>query len=148
MPCRSDYLESTQREKESKRVATLLVYLFTELNQTAQITKELSDAVDNYYGEESKLDEWTALLCSTLRNLSQKEEDAIVYNARDKKSRKLATWWENHQAWDKKREAEEKDLEAKKAKELEEEELLKAFNALPTKKQQEFLKSLKKLVIP
>lgn len=55
------------------------------------------------------MDEWTALLCATLTGLSETNIDAIVYNARDACSRSLADWWERHQAWDKKREEDEKE---------------------------------------
>lgn len=142
MPCRSDYMEANALEIESRAVANHLIYVFTKLKQTANITPEIKAASTNYYGDVQKLDVWTALLCSTLRGLSQADTDAIVYNAKDACSRSLADWWERHQAWDLKREADEKKKKADEKKKLEKDGLLKAFYALPKKKQEELLKNL------
>lgn len=51
------------------------------------------------------LDELTNMLCSTIRGLTPEQLEAIVYNGRDKNSRKLADWWDEHQEIDKKRES-------------------------------------------
>lgn len=142
MPCRSDYMEANGREIESQTVAKHLIYVFTKLKQTANITPEIKAASTDYYGNIKMVDVWTALLCSTLRGLSQADTDKIVYNAKDGCSRSLADWWERHQAWDLKREATEKKKKADEKKKLTKDGLLKAFYALPKKKQDELLKNL------
>lgn len=38
MPCRSDYMEVTEREIESRKVAGHLCYLFTALKQSRKAT--------------------------------------------------------------------------------------------------------------
>lgn len=142
MPCRSDYMVVSEREFESRIVAAHLVYVFTKLKQKSNITPEMTKASIDYYGKVQMVDKWTALLCATLTGLSQTDTDAIVYNAKDAWSRCLADWWERHQAWDKKREADEKkEKEDEKKKNLKE-GLLKAFYALPEKKQKQLLKDL------
>lgn len=142
MPCRSDYMEPSEREIESRAVANHLIYVFTKLKQTVNITPEIKEASTAYYGNIKMVDTWTALLCSTLRELSQTDIDKIVYNAKDACSRSLADWWERHQAWDLKREADEKKKKDSEKKKMEREGLLKAFYALPKNKQEELLKNL------
>lgn len=109
MSCRNEYLNETALEIESRIVAAHLVYVFTKLKQESHITSEMTKASTAYYGNVKMVDEWTALLCATLTGLSETNIDAIVYNARDACSRSLADWWERHQAWDKKREEDEKE---------------------------------------
>ena len=142
MPCRSDYMEATEREIESRALANHLIYVYTKLNQTANITPKIKNASTEYYGNVKMVDVWTALLCSTLRGLSQADIDRIVYNAKDACSRSLADWWERHQAWDLKREEEEKKREAEEKKKKKADALLKAFFALPKKQQEEIFKNL------
>ena len=108
MPCRSDYLEANERETESKRVEGHLFYLFTSLGRKSEITDEIKIAKDEYYGNVNKVDEWTALLCGTIRKMTDAQKDKFIYDGKNAKARSLADWWERHQAWDKKREAQER----------------------------------------
>lgn len=108
MPCRSDYLKANDREIESKRVAGHLFYLFSSLEQESNITDEIKTDKDHYYGNENKLDEWTALLCGTIRKMTKNQKDKFIYDGKNTKARALANWWKRHQAWDKKRKAQER----------------------------------------
>ena len=108
MPCISEYLRANDRETESSIVASLLIYVFTKLGEKKKITPEIRTAADAYYGKVAKVDEWTALLCSTIRGMTETQLDSILYNGRDNKARSVADWWDRHQEWDRIREAKEK----------------------------------------
>ena len=107
MPCRSDYMEPTAREAESKAVAEHIVYLFTELDMAKKIPTAVIDAARDTYGNKEKCDEFTALLCSTIQEHPASEIHDVIYDGTKKKSRRLADWWEHHQEVDAKRLAEE-----------------------------------------
>ena len=107
MPCQSDYMNPTGAELESKRVCKYIVYLYTRLKK--KVPKWIQTAAEDYYGNPRRLDEATKILCETCRSLLTKEVEAYIYDAHNKQARKLATWWENHQEWDKRRVAEEEE---------------------------------------
>lgn len=128
-------MEAAGREIESRLIAAHLVYVFTELGQKSNITKEIQEASTAYYGNLPKIDAYTELLCSTLSTMKVTDMDRIVYNARNPKSRSLADWWENHQEWDKKRQK----IDAKKKKEDKAKHLAKSFGKLPLKEQEQII---------
>ena len=80
MPCRSDYMEPTLREKESIKVLNLLT----------EVGKFTGDVP--YYGWVSALDTHTAILCEFCQN-----NDVTKY------SLELQIWWRDHQEADRKR---------------------------------------------
>lgn len=105
MPCSSEHMEPNAKERESKLVSKHLVYVMGELGLA--IPGNIRSAARNVYGDTSRIDEHTALLCKLCKEMPEKDAERIIYNARSKDSRRLADWWENHQEVDKKREAEE-----------------------------------------
>lgn len=107
MPCRSEHMEPNVREAESERVAKLIKWLFLQLRMT--IPEYVEQATTSIYGNTARLDEMTALLCGTIREMSEDEINANVYDGRNANARKLADWWDNHEEFDRKR----KELEAK-----------------------------------
>ena len=113
MPCRSDHLEPTAREIESREVANLILYVNSKLKRTTD--GYIHKAAKNVYGDVDRVDEFTAALCYTLGTLTKEQTEKIIYNAHDKMSRKLADWWERHQAFDREREANEAAAAKKKA---------------------------------
>ena len=132
-------MNANDLEIESKALANHLIYVYTKLKMKSSITAEIKSASIDYYGCASKVDEWTALLCSTLKGLSQADTDLIVYDAKDAHSRSLADWWEKHQAWDKKREADEKKLSKAEKEAKKQKRLLDAINKLtPVEKKKLF----------
>lgn len=42
-------------------------------------------------------------LCKILKDMPEAKRNTLIYNARDRQSRDLANWWENHQLIDKER---------------------------------------------
>lgn len=105
MGCRSDYMEATAQEVESKLVCQLLRYTLEALG--AVVPPAVKKGANEYYGDTAALDANTAFLCNTIRGLSSDEQDRILYNGRNAEARKLADWWENHQEVDRKRLADE-----------------------------------------
>lgn len=128
-------MEVTAREEESRLVAGHLCYLFNALGQKANITKEMKKAKDEYYGNLPEVDNWTALLCSTITNMTDAEKDSYIYDGKNPKARAIADWWDRHQKWDKEREAQErKEKRQKKAADLS-----KEFKKLPLAEQERLL---------
>jgi superfamily II DNA/RNA helicase len=132
MPCRSDYMEHTDREVESARVASLLCFVLPLVGK--EVTEEMKDSC-GYYGNLKKIDEYTKLLCSTIRSMNEQQINEIVYNAHNRSSRELANWWEEHQEHDKIRA--EKITEKQKQKKHA--ELIKKFKNLSIEEQEKLL---------
>lgn len=111
MPCKSDYMNPTTKEKELKETAQLLIYVNNQCGISSP--KELVIASQNDYCS----DDYVPELCRMLKSMSEEGIERIVYNARDPQSRRLADWWEKHKAAD---EAREKLIqeEMKKARDL------------------------------
>ncbi len=105
MPCTSDCCEPSEQHKELQKVAKLLVYVFSQLEY--DIPDPIKTASLTEYGDRTKLDEYTELLCATCKNMSEGQKSSIIYNARSALSRQLADWWEYHQEVDRRREEEE-----------------------------------------
>jgi len=95
--------EPTVRERQKKEAATLLVFVMNNLGKP--IYETLKSAASSLYGGSVDGDAVVAELCAAIRSMTPKQLDAIVYNGRDKMSRRLADWWEEHQEEDIKREA-------------------------------------------
>ena len=112
MRCRSDYMEPTGYEEQIQETIKNLVYLYSviEKPRTAALIKDSKEI----YFDKSEGEKWVAKLCSELRKLDEETFDRVVYNAKVAQSRRLADWWEEHEAADKARIAAEL---AKKAKE-------------------------------
>jgi hypothetical protein len=137
MPCRTDYSEPNARQAESKRVAGHLLYLLPAigLKPTKAETDAWKTAASEYYGNQSEVDNWTALLCSTIRIMSAAEQDKYIYDGKNANARSLADWWEKHQKWDKKRKAQEQREKRKKKVES----LSEQFKKLPIAEQERLL---------
>lgn len=102
MPCNSDYLNPTNREAELQRAAKLLVYVYDKLD--IEVPSYVKKASKDVY---CKDDRSVTRLCAILDVMLPNTLDEIVYNAKDKTSRDLADWWEEHQKADREREVEE-----------------------------------------
>lgn len=61
-----------------------------------------------FYGDESKLNGMVVALCSIISGMTEEQKSKIVYDGRDPVARKLADWWDRHEAEDKARIAREK----------------------------------------
>jgi len=103
MPCRSDYMMPNAREREAKKVAQLLLYVYQGLHLDSLITNELTNNSMSCYGSVRLLDTYTKELCKLCRAI-EFDSDAchIIYNGRSKSARRLADWWDNHKDFDKK----------------------------------------------
>ena len=95
MGCRSDYMEPSGREKESKRVCEFIVYVNDKLGHVT--TQWITDGANHVYGNACRLDQATNILCDLCSELSEE----ILYNGKDRTARRLANWWDDHQQSDK-----------------------------------------------
>lgn len=104
MGCRSDHMEPNAREAESQRVAQHLLYILPALGR--QVPPGVGVAASHIYGDIDSLDEWTALLCSTCKDVEADPDlaNAYLYDGRKAQARNLAGWWEQHKAADARRE--------------------------------------------
>lgn len=104
MPCNSDYLEPNIREKELQRTAKLLVFFQQEIGENPE--GWLLEEAENIYCQTSRI---VPILCGKLKWWKANRPDVferIVYG-RDRNSRDLANWYEDHERADREREAHE-----------------------------------------
>jgi hypothetical protein len=94
-------MDPTKEESNRKEVSEFLVFVDKKLGATTP--KKILDASQDSYGNGVELNDVVALLCTILSNLSPEQQEFIIYDARDKTSRRLADWWEEHQEADRKR---------------------------------------------
>lgn len=105
MPYRSDYMEPTAREQYCQHTAQLYLYAMEILSKqgthtwTPELIKDVTLAANHMYASS----DYTPHLCALINKLSPAEQDLVLYNARERMSRKLADWWEQHQAVDNQR---------------------------------------------
>lgn len=101
MPCRSDYMDPTKEESNRRETSEFIVFVYGQLG--IETPKRIVEAAKDAYGLGVQLDVVVEMLCESLSGLSEKDQERIIYNAKDKTSRRLADWWEEHQEADKKR---------------------------------------------
>lgn len=110
MPCNCDHMEPSKWEKESKKVAKLIVWSYNQLDEVCPTW--IQYVANNTHGDIDKVHDLTAILCKCCKTLS---ED-VIYDGRNKTARRLADWWDNHQEAD--RIKEEAEIELNKNIEL------------------------------
>lgn len=125
MPCNSDYLEPSNYEVKIKEVVDLLFYVKEKVKiDNNELFNSMKENKDQIYFNQKLGDYFVTNLCEIISNLSEDKYKKLVYNAKDKNSRLLANWWEEHLEADKQRIKEEKRL----LKEIKDKE--KALNKL------------------
>jgi hypothetical protein len=86
-------MESTAREIHIREAAILLVYTMNRLDR--EIPDWIHDEADDMYAKDERV---VAILCETLRNMEEGDRDLFIYaDVRNKLSRQLMDWWEEHQ---------------------------------------------------
>jgi hypothetical protein len=99
MPCITP--EPDRNHVATQHAAKLTRYLYHVLKQPCP--GWVSNLADNAFASSTGV---VPLLCTLLTDMDSDKREAIVYNAHDRTARELATWWEDHQAKDREREAE------------------------------------------
>jgi hypothetical protein len=104
MPCyEPPEPEPDARHKNRREAARLMIYVFEMLK--TPVPGWLYREAKNQFNENEDL---IPTLCKMVRLMTEAEFEAIVYNARDRRSRDLADWWEEHQKADEHRMMKEK----------------------------------------
>lgn len=109
MPCNSDYLEPSKKEKDSKEVANHILYVdsFNIFGfNSVWISSTIKHAACGAYGDPGALEEMVVKLCGALTYIEKhypNDFERILYDGRSRRARALADWWEVHQKADKKR---------------------------------------------
>jgi len=107
-------MEPNRRETESRNVARLMLYVQRKRGQKIHYSfgeDELTSISQNMYGDPGAVDQLTADLCDTLRELEENEKevfDQIMFEGRTRDSLLLYDWWAKHKEYDRKRKAQEK----------------------------------------
>lgn len=96
MPCIGPTDEEMRRWKYHRSVADHIIYICEKMGRKAP--EAVVQVSKNIYSET----DLTRTLCEMLRAMNHEEMEGIVYNARDRRSRELANWWEDHQELDRK----------------------------------------------
>lgn len=119
MGCRSDYLAPTNKEKAMRDAAIYQCRVLERLGRP--VPAWLKKEAKNIYASDERN---VVGLCTILSALSKKDRDRLLYSdAKDAQMRDVAAWWEEHEAADKKRLAEER--KATKQEKLREQALAK-----------------------
>jgi len=77
MPCNSDHLNQTNKEKYYQETASYLIFVTERLGFTPE--DEVIDTSKDYY---AKID-YTNSLCEMIKNLNREQLGKIVYNGRN-----------------------------------------------------------------
>jgi hypothetical protein len=108
MGCRNDYMNPNESERQALRAAELIVYTFTA--QGLAVPEWAQSAANDCYGRSPGDEDSVAFLCEHLRAIPTRELDNLLYgDARNKKARRLADWWEEHLERDRARDEREKE---------------------------------------
>ncbi len=98
MPCDCSHLKPRFHEVESKKVAELIVYVIGKIN--GEVEPWIKEASEYMYGKEDAVHQLTEILCGICMAMNENTKEKIIYNSRDRISRKLADWWEDHEIID------------------------------------------------
>ena len=124
MGCRNDYMAANEREIASRRFCRMLDYLFVAIGR--EVPAWAAKGKDEYYGAPEHVNDATVLMCAAIREMSDEQRELVIYDAHSPVARELATFWEQHEAEDRKREAKETaDAEAQRKRDEAELERLK-----------------------
>lgn len=107
MPCNCDHLEPTHREKESKLVCELLNYVLPLVDLPVPIW--VINGVESFYGNTEHLEKATVILCDICSSMSEEKASKVIYYGKNAQARRLADWWEAHQAADVERKIREEE---------------------------------------
>lgn len=94
MPCYTP--DESNHDKESRRVSNLILIFDKKMNIKSD--PRIEKWANAYY--ENHCNVVTPMLCEKIRALNEDELNQIVYNGRDKESRMLADWWDEHDKFD------------------------------------------------
>jgi len=82
--------------EESKKLAKFIIRIEANLGNHPH-TSILAAAAT---GDPDKIEILSVVLCDAIRELDEDQLNSIVYNGRDRESRALADWWDEHRAND------------------------------------------------
>lgn len=123
MPCRNDYMDPNQKERDIVETCRHIVFLNEQLGFDTE--PEIKEVAMSTYGNNIELEKIVPRLCEMLTNLSEADEDEYVYDGRKPQARKLAEWWDRHQEADRLRKEKENQVKIEAGRE----EARKAFNS-------------------
>lgn len=99
MPCYEPQQTTSDIQAERTAKAIIILDKMMGIETPSKITK----IVDAYSFHGSQCNYLTSTLCSKIRALTEEEFEKYIYNARNRDSRFLADWWEEHDKFDKER---------------------------------------------
>jgi len=104
MPCRCDYMEPNKHEKESRKLAEIVKFVYSKTGR--KIPNFIQDAVKSIYGMniqaqgtgaplQTYLDQYTKDLCQILRDMDEDTKSILLVDSKD-----LRSWYDRHKAAD------------------------------------------------
>ena len=134
MPCNSDYMQPTAFELKVIETAKLLSYVLSATNREVPgPIVELASGTRNRAIDKAIGDQVVAALCGEMDALTPLTREKLVYHTRTREARRLADWYEEHQAADREREGRERKQE------LDRGYLFPAGSDVPSRKQDQML---------
>lgn len=106
MPCHG--YEQSPSDRESHVICGHLKYLMTKLQLL--VPENIMRAAQDPFHTVADLDSKVAYLCELCGSLTTEQQDAFIYNGRDKNARALADWWDLHQELDRQRILQEEEV--------------------------------------
>lgn len=97
MPCYTP--PESDNQIESRRVCELILIFDKKMG----LASDYRIAKWAEYGSFNHCDIVVPMLCEKINSLSEEELERVVYNGRDKESRRLADWFDYHNEFDKTR---------------------------------------------
>lgn len=115
MPCQYDHPESADASlKDAEiRVCRLYEFALSSLGRTVPPLVATLSRGDFNRTDSGRLDRHTRELCDLCRNLLPEERELLLYNGRNRPSRDLANWWDDHREADERRRKNEEDKATK-----------------------------------
>jgi len=99
MPCQGPSDSECAQERYNEELQVMLSYLLDKINSDNNliIPKLIADFLKlSGYSLMANFPTVHEYICDRISELNKIQLDRIVYNARDKNSRDLANWWEEH----------------------------------------------------
>ena len=129
MPCAGPSDSECRGADAKVAVSKHIVFFLTEMGMKKDIPVEATNNIkDGGWGRNGGgIDELTKFLCKEIQEASVHDAHAIIYNARSRKARELANWWEDHQKLDEERAAKKAKKAGKAALAEEREEILNSL---------------------
>ena len=100
MPCSVDHMMPNASEKQSKKLAKMVLHCYNRqvvsFDDTDLDLNTVIKAANDFYGNTHISNDLALLLCKSLKEA----DEAWIYDGRTRRRRDLANWWDEHKSID------------------------------------------------